>query len=206
MPEELQNFLGGNKDENVSVLHLNIKSINKNSENFQMFLWNLNFSFSIICFSETWLNDSNVDNSSYDLPNYVSIHQIRNHSKRAGGCSVYIHKDSEFKIRNDLSINSKDNGSISMELLHVKWGNTLFIVVYRLPSGKIEPFENFFKILFNKKKAPIKIIILQEISILTSQIMIKIKKFKIFFNLIYQNGMISTINKPTIVTKKLQQQ
>ena len=40
-----------------------------------------------------------------------------------------------------------------MELLHVKWRNTLFIVVYRLPSGKIEPFENFFKILFNKKKS-----------------------------------------------------
>ena len=92
LPEELQKFLGDDKDENVSVLHLNIRSINKNFENFKMFLSNLNLSFSIICFSETWLNDSNVDNSNYELPNYVSVHQIRNHYK-GGGVSVYIHKN-----------------------------------------------------------------------------------------------------------------
>ena len=107
LPEELQNFLGDDKDENVSVLHLNIRSINKNLENFKMLLSNLNCSFSIICFSETWLNDSNVDNSNYQLSNYVGVLQIRKHYKR-GGISVYIHKNFEFKIRNDLSINRKD--------------------------------------------------------------------------------------------------
>ena len=43
LPEELQNFLGDDKDENVSVLHLSIRSINKIFENFKMFLSNLNF-------------------------------------------------------------------------------------------------------------------------------------------------------------------
>ena len=90
MPEELQKFLGSNKDENVSVLNLNIRSINKKFENIKMFLLNLNFSFSIICFSETWLNNSDVDNSNYELLNYVSVHQIRNHHKE-GGVLVYIH-------------------------------------------------------------------------------------------------------------------
>ena len=61
-----------------------------------MFLSNLNLSFSIICFSETWLNDSNVDNSNYELPNYISVHQIRNLYK-GGRVSVYIHKNFEFK-------------------------------------------------------------------------------------------------------------
>ena len=62
LPEKLQNFLGDDDGENVSILHLNIRSINKNYENFKMFLSNLNFSFSIICFSKTCLNVSNVDN------------------------------------------------------------------------------------------------------------------------------------------------
>ena len=90
MPKELQKFLGNNKDENVSVLNLNIRSINKKFENIKIILLNLNFSFSIICFSETWLNNSDVDDSNYELPNYVSVHQIRNHHK-GGGVSVYIH-------------------------------------------------------------------------------------------------------------------
>ena len=53
LPEELQKFLGYDKDENVSLLHLNIRNINTNFENFKMFLSNLSLSFSIICFSET---------------------------------------------------------------------------------------------------------------------------------------------------------
>ena len=51
-----------------------------------MFSSNLNFSllyFSIIFFSETWLNVLNVDNSNYELPNYVSVHQ------RGWGFSIY---------------------------------------------------------------------------------------------------------------------
>ena len=53
LPGELQKLLRDDKDENVSVLHLNIRSINKNLQNFKMFLSNLNLSFSVICFSET---------------------------------------------------------------------------------------------------------------------------------------------------------
>ena len=124
-----------------------MRSINKNFRNFKMFLFNLNFSFSIICFSETWLNDSNVDNSNYELPNYISVHQIRNHYKGVG-ISVYIHKIFEFRIRNELSINCKDIESIDAELLHKNRKNTLFNVVYRPRKSKIEQFENFSKISF----------------------------------------------------------
>ena len=39
-----------------------------------------------------------------------------------------------------------------MELLYGKRRNALFNVVYRPPNSKIEPFENFLKILSNKNK------------------------------------------------------
>ena len=92
-----------------------------------MFLSNLNFSFSIICFSKTWLNDSNVDNSNYELPNYVSIHQIRNHYK-GDRVSVYIHKSFDFKTKNDLSIDNKDIESIGVKLLYKK-GETVYLML-----------------------------------------------------------------------------
>ena len=37
-----------------SVLHLNIRSMKKNFENFKEFLKNVSVSFSTICLSETW--------------------------------------------------------------------------------------------------------------------------------------------------------
>ena len=107
-----------------------------------MFLSNLNFRFSIICFSETWLNDSNVDNSNYELPNYVSVHQIRNHYK-GGGVSVYIHTNFEFKIRNDLSINSKDIESIGVELLYEKGGTLYLMLSIDHPTTKQNHLKTF---------------------------------------------------------------
>ena len=76
---------------------------------------------------KTQLNDSNVYNSNYELPIYVSVHQIRNHYK-GGEVSVYIHKNFEFKIRNNLSINSKDIESIGVEPLYEKRG-TLYLML-----------------------------------------------------------------------------
>ena len=42
----------------LSVLHLNIRSMKKNFKSLKLFLSNFNSDFSIICFSETWLDDS----------------------------------------------------------------------------------------------------------------------------------------------------
>ena len=93
----------------------------------------------------------NLDNSHYELPNNISVHQIRNHYK-GSGVSGNIHKNFEFKIRNDLSINCKDIESIGVGLLHEKRRKTLFNVVYKPPNGKMVPFEKFSKNLFNKSK------------------------------------------------------
>ena len=38
LPEELQNFLGDDKDKNLSVLDLGIRNINKNVENLKVFI------------------------------------------------------------------------------------------------------------------------------------------------------------------------
>ena len=99
-----------------------------------------------------------------------------------------------------VSINSKDIESIGVERLYEKRRNTLFNVVYRPPNSKIEPFEKFLKIFFNKNKSSNKNYHIAGDFNLSLLIMIKIKKVQDFLNLIYQNSMISTINKPTRVT------
>ena len=76
-----------------SILHLNIRSIKENFENFKMFLINqfsINFTFSIVCFSETWLDETNsTENFLCELPNYMSKHYVRS-DRRGGGVSLYV--------------------------------------------------------------------------------------------------------------------
>ena len=107
---------------------------------------------------------------------------------KGGGVSLYIHKNFEFKIRNDLS---KDIETIGVELLHEKRRNTLFNVKKIL-----------LKIRFSKNKNSNKNYHIAgdfNLNLLDHN---KNKKVQDFLNLIYQNGTTPTINKPTRVTKK----
>ena len=53
---KLHNFHHNSVTNWFSILRLHFRSINKNFENFKLFL-SLEFFFSVICFSETWLGD-----------------------------------------------------------------------------------------------------------------------------------------------------
>ena len=87
---------------------------------FKLFGSSLEFSFSVICFSETWLD--HLDNSTYELPNYISKHQARS-DRRGGRVFIYIHNSLKFKERSDLSINNKDVESLTLEILFDKTRN-----------------------------------------------------------------------------------
>ena len=119
--------------EGFSILHLNIRSTKNLFKTFKNFLSTLNFNFSIILFSETLLDETDTENSNYELPGYYSIHQIRN-NRKGGGVAVYIKKVLNFKIKYDLSINCKDVESLCAELLFENRRNTLINVLYRPPN------------------------------------------------------------------------
>ena len=97
--KNFQNFC----KESFSVLYLNIRSINENFEAFQDFYKSLNTKFSIICLTETWANDSNINhNSLFKLEGYIPVHQIRK-SRQGGGIVIFIRDSLLYKLRNDLA-------------------------------------------------------------------------------------------------------
>ena len=142
LPEEFQNFLDDDISESLSILHLNIRSIKKIFETFKNFLSTLNYNFSIICFSETWLDETNNENLNYELPVYDSIHQIRN-NRKGDRVSIYIKKVLNFKIKDDLSINCKDGETLCIEHLFENKRNTLINVLCRPPNGQTESLKYF---------------------------------------------------------------
>ena len=83
---------------NFSIYILKLRSTNKNFHNFNLFLSSLNFTLGLICFSETWLDDSIFTSTLlYKLSNYLSRDQVIN-NHNVVGISIYIHKSLTFKI------------------------------------------------------------------------------------------------------------
>ena len=78
IPEECHSQFKNHMSYGLSFLHINIRSINKNFQNFKLFFSTLGFTFSVICFSETRLDETTISNKSlHELPIYTSIHQVR---------------------------------------------------------------------------------------------------------------------------------
>ena len=120
LPEEFESFSCKLNLKSFSILHLNIRSLKKNFDGFKLFLSSLNFEFRIICFFETWLDDSALAcESLYKLSHHNSVHQLRGHSK-GGAVSIYINDSFNYKVRTDLSVNNNGIESLSIEILFQK--------------------------------------------------------------------------------------
>ena len=99
-PSEIDKNFKNFSTESFSVLHLNIRSMNKNFEAFQDFYKSLNTKFSIICLTETWANDSDINhNSLFQLEGYIPVHQIRK-SRQGEGIVIFIRDSLLYNLRN----------------------------------------------------------------------------------------------------------
>ena len=198
-------FSGNFKDftENAfSVLHLNIRSLNKNFESFAELYKSLSFKFSIICFSETWSNDENLDkNSLFQLEGYSLLHENRKY-RRGGGVAIFVHESLCYTKRNDLCINFETIESVSTEISNNDVKDIIFNIVYRSPDGNLEVCEKYFQSILSKNSIKNKSVILAgdfNINVLDFD---QNKKVQNFVNLMFQFGLVPTPNKPTRVTNK----
>jgi hypothetical protein len=77
-------FKGDNKA--LNVLHLNIRSINKNMDEFILFISGIEVELSVIVLTETWLNN---ECEFINIPGYRAFHSIRA-GGRGGGVSILV--------------------------------------------------------------------------------------------------------------------
>ena len=88
VPDEVKDQLKILQLNSFSVLHLNIRRMKKYFEAFQAFIESLNFIFSEICASETWLQAHEISDSSFQLPRHYNFDVAREKNRERGLCMI----------------------------------------------------------------------------------------------------------------------
>ena len=187
--------------ENLSCLHLNIRSLNSNFENFKYFLQECDNSFNIICLSETWsTNSSFLENSNFHLPNYDAIHYERKTNKKGGGVLIYVKTSLTYKFREDLSSSDCDKEILSVEIINEKNKNFIVSCCYKPPNGSELKFnDNLNKIFQSSNDENKGFFILGDFNVNCLNYNDD-SKVRDFYNNAFENGAVPLINKPTRVT------
>ena len=119
-------------DPNVfSLCHINIRSMKANLTSFEICLQNLEFQFSVIGITETWLSDSNSDLYTIDGYNFIETHRTE---RSGGGVGIFLRSNILYQRRSDITLNNGLSESIFIEIdkdLFNKNRNIIIGVIYR---------------------------------------------------------------------------
>ena len=190
-PQEFNNSFNNNL-ENLSLLHANLRSINRNFEHFNDLLDSLKFSFSVIGISETWLHNNSPD--MFNLPNYKLIRADRK-GRRGGGVAFYINQNIKFNVRSDITFSNAETLFIEIDNGNSK--NVIIGLVYRPPDSNFELFYEELDLHLHKICGENKLIFVLgdfNVNFLRSADNTNSNKF---LNLMYSLGFLSAINRPT---------
>ena len=121
-----------------SLLHLNIRSINKHFDDFQLLLDNPSQCLpSVIGVTETWL--STDPNPPFALYEHDFIFNSRK-ERTGGGVALYISKSYDYSVCTDITLMNNDVESLFIEISLLNQKNIIIGVVYRPPKGNILDF------------------------------------------------------------------
>ena len=123
-------YLNSTTNNDLSLFHLNIRSVNKNFEQLSLLLDNVNIESLVIGLTETWLTDT--PHTMYHLPGHDLIFNNRV-NRRGGGVALYV--PVRFNYTTDVNVMNQTMETVFIEIaLHNK-KNIIIGTIYRPPSA-----------------------------------------------------------------------
>lgn len=124
----------------MSLLHVNVRSLPKNNDTFMAYLESLAVKFDVIALSETWLSPENC-HLPYISHQYNHIYNTRNH-RAGGGVSLFIDKKYTFVQIADLTISNESMECIFTQINPLTPTTNPIVIgcVYRPPNTDIPTF------------------------------------------------------------------
>ena len=134
------------KYDNLSLIHVNIRSMNSNLEKLHDLFLNRSNSFNIICVTEACSTDKDFkNNSNFHLPNFYFIHKERKTDNKEGSILICLNNDIKFKEMKDISVSDGANECVTVEIENKNSKHLLVTCCYRPPSGAIKGLNSFLK-------------------------------------------------------------
>ena len=131
---------------------MTIRTIKKHCEGFQCFIESLNFKFSAICYSETWLHQPHeISDSNFQLSGYYRFHLTRE-KNRGGRICIFLQETHSYKSRKDRQVNSKAFECLWVGVENKNSRNVLLNLVYHLWSSDHKELQNYLKSSLSKQE------------------------------------------------------
>lgn len=187
---ELNKLILCNMKTGINIIHMNIRSLQKNFEEFVVFLDSLTFTCDIIILTETW-NIENVE--LYNIKNY-KLHYNGSKLNRSDGTVAYVKNE----INSTIELTKLTQVTISKLKFSLKNVNYNIFAIYRSPTSNTLNFINELDSYLNINSTA-------DINIMVGDININIKNPDVtvnsYLNALSSQGYISYINSNTRVTK-----
>jgi len=133
----------GPSEQNFSILHINIRSFNRNSDELNVFIDRLGVKPDILVLTETWFSSNYTD----DLCGYGAYHVYRE-NKRGGGVSIYVRNSIKCTLLPDHSYVG-DNFEICSCAISVGERRLVVHGIYRPPDRDIRSFSDELSVLLS---------------------------------------------------------
>ena len=184
----------------LSACHVNIRSLQSNFDALKNYFANLQFEFTMLGVTETWLNDTNFD--QFSMPGY---HFIENHrsGRCGGGVGIFLKNNCNFCVRDDLVVFNDHFESVFLEIPNSIFNtgkNIIIGVIYRPPGTDMDTFNSEFSNLLDVIKTENKVCYLlgdYNINLLNYD---SHELTADFINSLYSYGYVPLINRPTRIT------
>ena len=124
-----------NNDNDFSIIHINIRSLNLKMGQLELFLADLNVNFSCIVISETWFNDITFTNC-FAIAGYTLFCSSRS-GGGGGGIAVYVDDQLGTRVA-DVKLAGSE--ALLVRIDRAGRGVCSLLAVYRAPSGGLPSF------------------------------------------------------------------
>ena len=190
------------KRKTLSFFHMNVSSLTKNVDHFNILLNDLNVNFDIVAITESRIKKDSPSPVNLHLDKYL-VEQTPTETS-AGGTLLYINKRLPYQLKNDLKLYHLGKiESTFIEIICSKSTNVIVGCIYKHPTLQINDFKRDFispLLLKLQKESSKRILLLGDINIdlLKSKLSDSINNF---IDTLSSNFLLPHILLPTRISK-----